>query len=391
MCPSPYFAYVANRTCVTDCLAGYFGDSATRICSACPSVCPTCISLSQCLTCQSTLYLAFGTCVDTCPGGIYASNSTMSCVYAVSCPSGMFGNNDTSSCSVNCPNKQYADLSTKLCQLCPYTCASCTSSTVCQTCIANAIFSNITKQCYAFCSPTNIYNFNGTCFSSCPNGSYLDYTNINCQACNAICNTCSLSATNCTSCSATYLFNLTCIGKCPSNYYGANNTCLPCTPSVSSCSSPLTFTVTTTTENYQTVIIMKFNQPAVVNGDPSQYLSLNLKPTRLLQSSIVNNGIQFTTQVMPDGTIKLVLAPGITLTNPSFTIAINNPAMITTANGDSIQSLQANIDNLVLNNYPPGSTSDAPLVIAGTILAIFMLILLAVVFICTPLPVFLTF
>lgn len=64
--------------------------------------------------------------------------------------------------------------------------------------------------------------------------------------------------------------------------------------------------------------------------------------------------------------------------------------MITTTGGDSIQSLQANLDNVVLNNYPPGTTSDAPLVIAGTILSIFMLILLAAIFLCTPLPAFLT-
>lgn len=43
-----------------------------------------------------------------------------------------------------------------------------------------------------------------------------------------------------------------------------------------------------------------------------------------------------------------------------------------------------------VKSYPPGATTDAPLIIAGTILSIFMLILLGLIFICTPLPVFLT-
>jgi hypothetical protein len=46
---------------------------------------------------------------------------------------------------------------------------------------------------------------------------------------------------------------------------------------------------------------------------------------------------------MDDGTIKIILAPGLTLTNPSFTVAINDPSKIRTANGDSLQSLQSSI------------------------------------------------
>jgi proprotein convertase subtilisin/kexin type 5 len=152
-CPSPYFAFVDTRTCVLDCGAGFFGNSVTRICTPCPSTCPTCISLTECLTCDASLYLAFGGCFVTCPRGIYANNGSMSCVYAVGCPAGTYGNNDTSSCSATCPTKQYADLRTKMCQLCPYTCASCTSPESCQSCINTAVYSNVTNKCYAFCSP----------------------------------------------------------------------------------------------------------------------------------------------------------------------------------------------------------------------------------------------
>lgn len=110
----------------------------------------------------------------------------------------------------------------------------------------------------------------------------------------------------------------------------------------------------------------------------------------MLQGGLVNGGLQYTSQVMPDGTIKLILAPGVSLTNPSFTVTINNPSAITSASGQSLQSLSAALDNVPMVNYPPGSTKDSPLIIAGTILSIFMLLLLGAVFICTPLPIFLT-
>lgn len=135
---------------------------------------------------------------------------------------------------------------------------------------------------------------------------------------------------------------------------------------------------------------MKFNQLAIIKGDPRSFLSLNIKPNRLLQQTSVNGGIPFTVTVMNDGTIRLVIDPSLSLTNPSFSIKINDPSMISSASGASIQSLQADISNVVLNNYPSGSTSDAPLVIAGTALSILMLILLAAIAICTPLPAYLT-
>lgn len=134
---------------------------------------------------------------------------------------------------------------------------------------------------------------------------------------------------------------------------------------------------------------LTFNQQTKVNGDPTKFITLQLSP-RLLQASLVNGGLPFTATVMSDGTIRLVLSPGLTLQNPSFKVVINNPAMITSANGQTLQVLQASLDNIILNNYPAGTTSDAPLVIAGTILAIFMIILLITVLLCTPSPIFLT-
>jgi hypothetical protein len=114
--------------------------------------------------------------------------------------------------------------------------------------------------------------------------------------------------------------------------------CLPCTPNVSSCSQPLTFETKTTTENYQSVIYIKFNQEVKVEGDPTQFISLNLKVTRLMQgySEMINGGLPYSAQVMPDGTIKITLDPSVSLTNPSFTVTINDPSKITTTSGATL-------------------------------------------------------
>lgn len=249
-CPSPYFAMVSIRTCVINCGAGLFGDSATRICMNCPSACPTCLSLTQCLSCTANLYLSFGVCLQICPSGTYSNTQANSCVYATSCPVGTFGNNNSKSCNTTCPIKQFANATIKACDHCPQTCESCLNTSYCLTCISTAAYSSLNNQCYSYCNVTNnltIYSFNGSCFSSCPVGTYLDYTGVNCQTCNSICLQCSNVATNCTSCSASYFFNQSCISQCPSGYYGSNHTCQVCTPSISSCSNPLTFKVTSTT------------------------------------------------------------------------------------------------------------------------------------------------
>lgn len=381
---------VSLRSCVITCGAGLYGDSATRICNNCPADCPTCVSPTQCQSCSATLYLSFGACLPTCPNLTYANNASRTCVFAISCPPGLYGNGETQSCSSICPVKQYANNLSKLCLDCPQTCASCSSPEICLTCVTNAAFSNVTKQCYQFCSPTNPYKYNLTCFLTCPNNTYLDFTNVNCQACNSICKTCSLIATNCTSCTTGYLTNFTCIEKCPAGFYGLNQSCLICTSNVSACSNPLKFTVKSTSENFQNVVYIQFNQLAKITGDPTSFITINLRPARLLQAGLINGGLQFTSTVMPDGTIRLVLNPGITLNNPSFTITINDPSKISSASGDSLESLQASLDNIILINYPAGTTEDAPLVVAGTVLSVFMIILLFTVILCTPISSFLT-
>ena len=101
----------------------------------------------------------------------------------------------------------------------------------------------IDNMCYADCNSTHKYAYNSTCYTACPDGSYLTYTGVTCDACSSVCATCNTSATNCLSCSASYFSVNTCVTQCPTDYYGAPNlTCMSCTGApADACSKPLSF------------------------------------------------------------------------------------------------------------------------------------------------------
>ncbi len=170
----------------------------------------------------------------------------MTCGVALRCPAYRFGYNNTKTCEPSCPTQMYGNSTTKTCENCPPTCAECTGLLNCSSCVPTAELSVQDDMCYAHCSPTQQYTYSGQCYDTCPTGTYVDFTNVNCLACNAICLTCEGSSMNCTGCDGTFQLNGTCLTQCPTGYYGSSNQCLVCTAQVSSCANPLTFTTTTT-------------------------------------------------------------------------------------------------------------------------------------------------
>ena len=67
------------------------------------------------------------------------------------------------------------------------------------------------------------YNFNNTCYQTCPDGMYgVDATNL-CMACDSICSKCTNGANNtCTECHSGYFLQYgtnTCVEICPGGQY----------------------------------------------------------------------------------------------------------------------------------------------------------------------------
>jgi len=79
----------------------------------------------------------------------------------------------------------------------------------------------IDNMCYRDCNSTHKYSYNQSCYSVCPNGTYITYTSVTCGPCSPICNTCRDTATYCLSCNSSFYFNNTCLTVCPNGYYGS--------------------------------------------------------------------------------------------------------------------------------------------------------------------------
>jgi len=209
------------------------------------------------------------------------------------------------------------------------------------------------------------------------------------MVCSLNCTTCFGTATNCTICAGTFMYNSQCVSQCPSGYYGASNgSCQKCTSSIESCSQPVTFTTTSTVENYQNVIILTFNQPVKLSGDLNNILNIRLKVSsrRVLQdlADLINTGIPFTYTVLPDGSYKIVLQLNTTLTNPTFEFSFSSPSAVQSLTGSPLQSVSSSIAVPTVQVYPPGTTTDSPLSIAGTILSGTMLVVFLAGLIVSP-------
>ena len=131
-----------------------------------------------------------------------------------------------------------------------------------------------------------------------------------------MCLTCEGNSLNCTSCDGTFKYNHTCTHKCPDSYYAHNEECFECSPEIESCSEPLTFQTESVTENYRTVVVVKFNKKVNVKGKPKNFVKIKLKVKRRLateMSDLINDGVDYDAVVLPDGTIKLYLNPGMSV------------------------------------------------------------------------------
>lgn len=95
----------------------------------------------------------------------------------------------TTTCSVGCPSNQYSNSTVLKCLLCDNNCKTCvTSSGNCLTCGFSAL-------------GINLYLFNNSCLSSCPNKFWPNSTSNECDGCNPGCAICTgPTLNNCSVC-----------------------------------------------------------------------------------------------------------------------------------------------------------------------------------------------
>lgn len=218
--------------CVVACrTTGVFGYS-NKVSMQCESSCPTPLLTVQ----QSS---AAWYCDTTCPSGQYKFFN--SCV-------------QTQPASTYLANNQYL--------LCPLNCLTCTSSTLCQSCVSgyyldggncaltcSSFLDMLTNACVVSCSSTqltlnelidsvqfkrcyttncqgvsgttqfvNTYQSAANCKSTCDPGYYGNPANMNCDPCKTGCALCNNSSTYCTACNGIYAKDQTsyiCVKNCP--------------------------------------------------------------------------------------------------------------------------------------------------------------------------------
>ncbi|KAL4501994.1 hypothetical protein ABPG73_020131 [Tetrahymena malaccensis] len=184
------------------CQFGMYLNLSTFKCQKCSPQCLTCQSLSDnCITCKYTNQNP-PTCNCLLTNQYLDENSTCkTCSYK--CDTCFQKSDGCTTCSINRSNPpacncnfQHVEINGQCQQLeCQNQCLSCDQSN--SNCIECKIGRIDPPNCK--CKPDYIDNQDGTC-SQCILGYYYDQITNNCQQCSAVCHSCSIQKTNCTSC-----------------------------------------------------------------------------------------------------------------------------------------------------------------------------------------------
>ncbi|CAD8205213.1 unnamed protein product [Paramecium octaurelia] len=186
-------------------------------CIPCSSNCIICTIPYTCDTCKTAYYV---TPIKQC------SSCSSNCEVC-SGGSGLF-------CS-SCFPKYYK--ATSSCNSCPTYCATCTSNSVCQTCVDHyLIIGTLCQVCDASCKTCQTTT---TTCTSCDAGQYLSGSS--CLPCTSPCSECVNASTSCTACidSNRTAVNYQCV--CADEYYtDGSNQCQPCAAPCSKCENNAT-------------------------------------------------------------------------------------------------------------------------------------------------------
>lgn len=173
------------------------------------------ITVPSALSCpnlpNSTLTLNWQSSVTT-SGTLYSGNTTHLTLTLGQCYASYFTGNALFTVSETYNGSQSTSTSPALSNLCGDNCYDCSGS-ACTTCF-NSTYST-----------ANLL-FGGTCYSSCPNGSYK-LSSSSCAACHTSCSTCSgPTYTECNTCANNYTNQSgICLSVCGAGKYLSDNTC----------------------------------------------------------------------------------------------------------------------------------------------------------------------
>lgn len=295
-CRDPMLYLLADKyDCVATCPDGFYPDIASKRCTACVAPCKTCSSNSQCSSCLSqssnnNFYLFYPLqkiCLASCPSGVTVlsknsntcldcENSCMTCENDInnctSCREGSFLYNNKCTDLKSCPLNHYTDSSKRLCVPCDSNCLQCGNSyetcklcnngyilnnqlrcvkatdicargyflnsrtSICEPCTLPCLTCEVQTDFCTSCSQALLIEKN-KCVEKCSEGFFMRLdpsNNYVCQQCDNLCKTCNESAYKCLSCNDNaFQFELTCVSKCPANFYDAKGKCEKC--SMSNC------------------------------------------------------------------------------------------------------------------------------------------------------------
>ena len=105
---------------------------------------------------------------------------------------------------------------------------------------------------------------------------------------------------------------------------------------------------------------------------------------------MINDGIPFEGGFLPDGSIKLILKPGMSLSDVNFDISFTDSGAIQTKyGGNSLQTLSNTIEVEKIQVYSDDLlTYSQKFKVIGALLAIVIILPLFFLLICSPIAVF---
>ena len=210
-----YYHFALNRSCLLNCPDSYYylnKGTNNKFCEICISPCKDCLDSVKCLTCIDGYYFYNYTCTNSCPSAYFADSLNNNCEVCISPCNACSSKNTCLSCDEGywngqrctsiCSNGTFGNNVTHACQNCDSSCLTCINSSItCTSCISTLHF------------------YNRKCVINCPDRYFSSgKVPLKCIQCSPPCELC-VSASSCISCSYNYLYQSSCILKCPSGYF----------------------------------------------------------------------------------------------------------------------------------------------------------------------------